>query len=266
MKIMTELKITTWNVNGIRAVLKKGAFEWVHAFAPDILCLQEVKARRDQLAEDARDLPGYTCCWNAAARPGYSGVAVYSRIEPLEVQYGLGQERFDVEGRVIRLRYPGFYLYNIYFPNGQRGHDRVAYKLDFYAYLLDQCDALHAAGEKIIITGDFNTAHREIDLANPRQNQHTSGFLPEERVWIDHYLEHGFVDVYRELYPARVQYTWWTFISGARGRNVGWRLDYFLTSRSLMERVKDVVIHEDIYGSDHCPVSLVLADTSPGDL
>jgi exodeoxyribonuclease-3 len=149
-------------------------------------------------------------------------------------------------------------LYNIYFPNGQRGQERVDYKLNFYAHLLDICDTLHAAGETIIITGDFNTAHKPIDLRNPKQNEKTSGFLPEERAWIDKYLEHGFIDIYRILYPERVQYTWWTYRMGARQKNVGWRLDYFLVSEKLAARIKDVIIHEDVLGSDHCPVTLLI--------
>lgn len=252
------MKITTWNVNGIRAVVKKGAFTWMQAEDIDVFCLQEVKAVWEQVPDEARDIPGYQCYWNAAERPGYSGVAVYSRITPLSVEFGLGDSRFDDEGRVIRMYFPGFVLYNIYFPNGQRGKERVDYKLDFYAALLDQCDRLHAAGERVIITGDFNTAHREIDLAHPKANALTSGFLPEERAWIDRYLEHGFVDIFRELYPDRVQYTWWTFISNARSRNVGWRLDYYLISRGLVNQVQDVVVHDTVPGSDHCPVSLLL--------
>jgi exodeoxyribonuclease-3 len=254
------MKITTWNVNGIRAAIKKGALEWAQSEGIDVLCLQEVKALREQLTPETRDLPGYGCHWNPAQKLGYSGVAVYTRSDPLEVALGLGDDRFDGEGRVIRLRYPDFYLYNIYFPNGQRGQERVTYKLDFYALLLEQCDRLMAQGEQIIITGDFNTAHREIDLANPRSNQKTSGFLPEERAWIDTYLEHGFVDVYRQLYPERVQYTWWTMITNARSRNIGWRLDYFLITPGLVEATVDTIIHDDVHGSDHCPVSLVLRD------
>lgn len=252
------MRITTWNVNGIRAAMKKGALEWALGQGMDVLCLQEVKAQREQLPEQARDLPGYTCFWNAAQRPGYSGVAVYSRPEPLSVVYGLEDDRFDDEGRVIRLHYPGLILYNIYFPNGQRGQGRVDYKLDFYACLLEQCDRFHAAGERVVITGDFNTAHREIDLAHPRANEKTSGFLPEERAWIDRYLDHGFVDIYRQLYPDRVQYTWWTFITNARARNVGWRLDYFMLSQALAGQAEDVIIHDQVPGSDHCPVTLVL--------
>jgi exodeoxyribonuclease-3 len=166
---------------------------------------------------------------------------------------------FDREGRLISTLHPGFRLFNVYFPSGQRGRDRIAYKLDFYAHLLGICDRFHAAGESLIITGDFNTAHQPIDLKNPKQNVNTSGFLPEERAWVQKFLEHGFVDVYRCLYPDRVQYTWWTYRLSARQRGVGWRLDYFLVSEKLLPRVREVIIHEEIMGSDHCPVELVLA-------
>lgn len=254
------MKITTWNVNGIRAAAKKGALAWAQSHAPDIFCMQEVKAREEQLDPAYQKMPGFISYWNPAQRPGYSGVATYTQIEPLEFNFGLGDDRFDDEGRVIRMRFPEFWLYNIYFPNGGRGQERVNYKLDFYACLLEQCDLLHSQGQNVIITGDFNTAHREIDLANPKSNVHTSGFMPEERVWIDHYLAHGFVDIYRQIYPERVQYTWWTFITNARARNVGWRLDYFLISKPLVPRMEDVIIHDDVQGSDHCPVTLVISD------
>ncbi|NOY97685.1 MAG: exodeoxyribonuclease III [Chloroflexi bacterium] len=252
------MKIVTWNVNGLRAALRKGILDWVLDESPDILCLQETRVRPDQLKEEQRNIPGYQIVWNPAERAGYSGVATWTREAPQEIEVGMGAPRFDVEGRVIRTRHPGFFLYNIYFPNGQRGHERVEYKLDFYAHLLDTCDALHAAGESVIITGDFNTAHREIDLRNPKENANTSGFLPEERAWIDRYLEHGFVEVYRHLYPDREQYTWWTYRFNARQRNVGWRIDYFLVSESLLPRVQDVIIHDDVLGSDHCPVALLI--------
>lgn len=252
------MKITTWNVNGIRAVMGKGFRDWVQKDAPDVLCLQEIKARPEQLADELREIPGYSSFWNPAQRPGYSGVACYIREDNLDVHHGLGVEEFDSEGRVISVKLEkDIVLYNIYFPNGQRGHDRVEYKLAFYKTLLDQCAELHASGKKIIITGDFNTAHREIDLANPKSNANTSGFLPEERAWIDKYLENGFTDVYRLLYPDRVEYTWWTFITKARERNVGWRLDYYLVSNDFVPRVKDVIIQTDVFGSDHCPVSLI---------
>ena len=165
---------------------------------------------------------------------------------------------FDGEGRIIQTRFPGFRLFNIYFPNGGEENARVPYKLDFYARLLELCDRLHAAGEKIVITGDFNTSHQEIDLKNPKANEKSTGFLPEERAWVTRYLEHGFVDAYRQLYPERVQYTWWTYRFNARAKNVGWRLDYFLVSQALFPQVEDVIIHDEVMGSDHCPVTLGL--------
>ena len=253
------MRITTWNVNGIRASLEKGAWNWVQSFAPDVVCLQEIKARPEQLTEAQHALfDGYQPTWNPALRPGYSGVATFCRHTPAENQLGIGLPEFDEEGRAICTRFSDFLLYNIYFPNGQRGQERVDYKLAFYAHLLEQCDELHAAGEQIVICGDFNTAHREIDLRNPKENQETSGFLPEERAWIDRYLAHGFVDVFRMLYPERVQYTWWTYRVNARQRNIGWRLDYFLVSEALAKRVQDVLVHDEVMGSDHCPVTLVI--------
>jgi exodeoxyribonuclease-3 len=252
------MKITTFNVNGLRAILNKGLLNWIESEKPDVLCLQEIKSRPEQIAEDLRNLGYPFTIWNPAEKPGYSGVATFLNEFSQEHGKGLGVPRFDGEGRVIWTQQDDFRLYNIYFPNGQRGQERVDYKLEFYAELLEQCDQLHQTGKNIILTGDFNTAHNEIDLAHPRENRETSGFLPEERVWIDHLLDHGFVDVYRDIYPDRVQYTWWSYITRARERNIGWRLDYFLVSRDLVERIQDVIIHEDVMGSDHCPVSLLI--------
>lgn len=252
------MKIVTWNVNGLRAALKKDALGAVLALTPDLLCLQEIKARPEQLTDDQRNIPGYHIIWNPAERPGYSGVATFVRETPLEVELGMIAPQFDVEGRIIRTRHPGFLLYNIYFPSGQRGRERIDYKLNFYAHLLETCNALHAAGENIILTGDFNTAHQPIDLKYPKQNKMTSGFLPEERAWVQKYLDHGFVDVYRTFYPEREQYTWWTYRLNARQRGIGWRIDYFLVSEALLPRIQDVVIHENVLGSDHCPVELVI--------
>lgn len=253
------MKITTWNVNGLRAIFGKNAWEPVRALNAEVFCLQEIKSRPEQLTpEQLHQFSEFQVHWNPAQRPGYSGVATLLREPPQAVTMGLGVSEFDAEGRVICTRHPGFLLYNIYFPNGQRGQDRVDFKLNFYARLLELCDQQHAAGEKIIICGDFNTAHNEIDLANPKGNEKTSGFLPEERLWLDYYLQHGFVDAYRKLYPDRVQYTWWTYITNARARNVGWRLDFFMVSEAMLPRVKEVVIHDQIMGSDHCPVSIFL--------
>lgn len=255
------MRITTWNVNGLRAVCNKGLIESLDQFQAQILCLQEIKARPEQLdPEHLQRLqavyPHHS--WNPAVRPGYSGTATFSKEKPIEEKFGLDVVEFDGEGRIIAHRFADFWLFNIYFPNGQRDHGRVPYKLRFYQRLLEICDELHAKGEKVILCGDFNTAHREIDLRHPKQNANTTGFLPEERQWIDTYLSHGMVDVFRYLYPETVQYTWWTYISNARAKNVGWRLDYFLVSSSLAERVNAVITHSDILGSDHCPVTLVI--------
>jgi exodeoxyribonuclease III len=257
------MRITTWNVNGLRAVLNKGMLDSAGSLNADVLCLQEIKARPEQLDNDSLGRIGETyphLTWNPAQRPGYSGVATWARNAPAQVDLGLGVDEFDSEGRLIASRYPDFWLFNIYFPNGQHDLGRVPFKLDFYARLLDLCDRLHAAGQNVILCGDFNTCHREIDLRHPKPNSTATGFLPEERAWIDKYLEHGFVDAFRKLYPDKVEYTWWTFLGKAREKNVGWRLDYFLVSEGLMDRVQDVVNHNEIFGSDHCPVTLILKD------
>jgi exodeoxyribonuclease III len=256
------MKITTWNVNGYRAVLKKDFNTSVKILESDILCLQELKAKKEQLFEDDINIPGYDYLWNSAERPGYSGVGTYVKkgLNIIAHNTGLGVEEFDIEGRVIQTNLDNMALFNIYFPNGQRGQDRVDYKLRFYARLLELCKEEHAKGKSIIITGDFNTAHNEIDLANPKENSKISGFLPEERVWIDKFLENGFTDAFRMLYPDKVQYTWWTYRVNARARGIGWRLDYYLVSNPLMERIKDVTIHDQIQGSDHCPVTLEIID------
>lgn len=253
------MKIITWNINGLRAWLNKGSWQWIAAQAPDILCLQEIKARPDQLiAEQLAQFAGYEPVWNPAERPGYSGTVTFVRTPANEARLGLDDARFDNEGRVVQTVHNDFRLFNIYFPNGGSENARVPYKLDFYARLLDLCADLHAKGENIILTGDFNTCHQEIDLANPKQNQKSTGFMPEEREWVTRFLEHGFVDIFRARYPDRAQYTWWAAWGGARARNVGWRLDYYLISPGLADRVQDVVIHDEVMGSDHCPVTLVL--------
>ena len=252
------MKITTWNVNGIRAAIGKGLFQSFNTISSDIFCLQEIKAKPEQLEENERTYSGYMNVWNPAMKLGYSGVATYSRIQPQEIITGIGVQRFDDEGRIIQMRFNDFILYNVYFPNGQKGQDRLDYKLAFYSQLLMECNCLHKEGKNIIITGDFNTAHDDIDLANPKENSKNSGFLPEERAWIDKYLENGFIDAYRYLYPTKVEYTWWTYRFGARSRNIGWRLDYFLVSSGMINQVKEVKIHSEIIGSDHCPVSIII--------
>ena len=252
------MKITTWNINGIRAAFGKNAFDWLNDFKPDILCLQEIKAKEDQIDGELFTQMGYQSIWNPAERPGYSGTGTLYTAEPLEIQKGLGVERFDNEGRTTHLSYPDFELFNIYFPNGGEENLRVPFKLDFYEQLLINCEQLMAEGKEIIITGDFNTAHKEIDLKNPKANEKNTGFLPEERVWIDHYLNKGFYDIFRVLNPDKVVYTWWTYRFNARKNNVGWRLDYFLATKNILDKTKEVITHSDVMGSDHCPVTLVL--------
>ncbi|MCZ2126412.1 MAG: exodeoxyribonuclease III [Anaerolineales bacterium] len=253
------MKIITWNVNGIRAALRKNALDWAFDKDPDALCLQEVKARPQQLDEEQAAQLKLPYVWNPAERAGYSGTATFYKNPPDEIKIGMDAPEFDAEGRVVQTRWGNLRLFNIYFPNGQRGHDRVDFKLRFYAHLLELCNALHAQGEKIIITGDFNTAHRPMDLKNPKENENTSGFLLEEREWVTQYLESGFADAYRRLYPDKIQYTWWTYRLNARARGIGWRIDYFLVSEALMPQVEDVVIHDGAFGSDHCPVELILS-------
>lgn len=250
------MRIVSWNVNGIRAVEKKGFLEWLGEAQPDVACLQETKVQPDQLTNKLLQPEGYHTYWHSAERKGYSGVATFSR-QPLEVQHGFGRPEFDVEGRVLISRHENFSLLNCYMPNGGQGPERLDYKLRFYAALLDWCDRQHAEGNHLVICGDVNTAHKEIDLARPKENETISGFLPEERVWVDKYLEHGFVDAFRAFYPDKTdQYTWWSYITRARDRNIGWRIDYFLVSEGLLPRVKDCIILPDVMGSDHCPIAL----------
>jgi exodeoxyribonuclease-3 len=252
------MKITTWNVNGIRAAFGKNAFEWVADFKPDILCLQEIKAKEDQIDGNIFSSFGYQAVWNPAERPGYSGTGTLFLREPEKISFGMGVDRFDNEGRIIQISYPEFELFNIYFPNGGQENKRVPFKLDFYEQLLAKCKEMMSNGKEIIITGDFNTAHNEIDLKNPKANEKNTGFLPEERVWIDHYLDSGFIDVFRHLYPQEEIYTWWTYRFSARTKNIGWRLDYFLVTQGILDKTSDVITHSDVMGSDHCPVTLEL--------
>jgi exodeoxyribonuclease-3 len=252
------VRLLSWNVNGVRAVIRKGFWDWLHADAPDLLCLQETRIHTDQLTGKMLHPPDYHSYWATGEKKGYSGVATFSRHEPQAMTVGLGQSRFDVEGRVLITGFPRFTLLNAYFPSGQRGHERVAYKLEFYDALLSYCGDLRAEGHRLVVCGDFNTAHQPIDLARPAQNKKTSGFLPEEREALTRWLDNGFVDSFRALHPDEEAYTWWTYRSNARARNVGWRLDYFLVDEALMPFVQDACILGDVPGSDHCPVELWL--------
>lgn len=252
------MKIISWNVNGVRAIQKKGFLDWLAKESPDILCLQEIKAQEHQLGPELLNPEGYHTYWNPAERKGYSGVAVFSRKKPLAVKMGFGVPRFDCEGRVLVTEFPGFVLLNIYFPNGKQGEERLQYKLDFYEETLRFVECLKSEGKKVVVCGDYNTAHQPIDLARPRENEKVSGFLPVERAWIDKWVRHGQVDIFREFCLLPDYYTWWDMKTGARERNVGWRIDYHFVTKDLVPAVRDAKILKEVMGSDHCPVSLEL--------
>jgi exodeoxyribonuclease-3 len=254
------ITLLSWNVNGARAVHKKGFLGWFAQAAPDILCLQETRAEEKQLPAALAQPAGYRGFWNPSRRKkGYSGSALLTRSEPLAVDFGLGIEEFDQEGRTIIAQYPTFTLINCYFPNGGRDHSRVPFKLAFYDAFLAKCEALREQGQAVVFCGDVNTAHKEIDLARPKSNQNTTGFLPEERAWIDRVVEAGYVDTFRRFNPDLAgQYTWWSMPTRARERNVGWRIDYFFVASEVLDRVADAFILPEVMGSDHCPVGLRL--------
>ena len=252
----------SWNVNGIRAAHRKGFLSWLEQASPDILGIQETKCHPDQLDDELRNPPGYHTYWAYAEKKGYSGVALYAKQEPNSVTIGLGIDEFDCEGRTIVAEYDDFVFITAYFPNGSRDHHRVPYKMRYKADFLTYCNNLRKNGKSVIFCGDVNTSHQEIDLARPRQNRKTTGFLAEERAWIDEVVEQGYVDTFRWLYPERTgAYSWWSYIGGARSRNVGWRLDYFFTSPDLKSQIVDAAIHPEVLGSDHCPVSLTLKES-----
>lgn len=252
------MKLISWNVNGIRSVHNKGFLEWITRESPDILCLQETKADITQFPAEILEHEHYTCYASSAVKKGYSGVATLSRQKILDTKK-VEKEEYDSEGRVLIHELSDFYLLNCYFPNGQRDHKRVPFKLEFSDYVLMKMNELRKK-KPIIVTGDFNTAHKEIDLANPKTNKNTTGFLPNERAWMDKFLSAGYIDIYRHLHPDQAgAYTWWSVMNPSiRERNIGWRIDYFFISEELLPRVKSAEILADVKGSDHCPVSLIL--------
>lgn len=256
---MKEITIFSWNVNGLRAIYKKGFVEWVNKTKPGILCLQETKAMKVQLPDELQTLDSYYSYFSESkTKKGYSGVATYTKYSPESIKKGMGIRKFDDEGRILETDYGDFILFNVYFPNGGRDKKRVPYKMEFYDEFLRYCDKLKKQGRKIIICGDVNTAHKEIDLFHPKQNENNTGFLPEERAWINKLVKHGYVDIFREFNNKPLQYTWWDYKTRARERNVGWRIDYFFVSENLKKRVKSGKIHNKVMGSDHCPISISL--------
>jgi len=256
------MKLYSWNVNGIRAAQKKGFIDWLSETQPDVLGVQETKASPDQLDDALKSPDGYTSWWaTSTVKKGYSGVGLYSKTQPNEVKLGLGIEDYDQEGRTVIAEYDDFTFITAYFPNGSRDHSRVPFKLAYYEAFLDYVNARRDAGRSVIFCGDLNTAHNEIDLARPKQNTKTTGFMPEERAWLDKYVEAGYVDIFRELNPdLEGAYNWWSYRGGARAKNVGWRIDYFFITPDLRDRVETADIHPDVMGSDHCPISLTLKD------
>jgi len=253
---MKKLNIISWNVNGIRAVYRKGFLDWFKDAKPDILCIQETKATPEQLPHKLKEIEGYYSYFNSAQKKGYSGVGLYSSIKPQAIENGFGIDKYDLEGRVQIADYDEFLLFNIYFPNGKMSEERLKYKLDFYEVFLDHVNHLRDQGNNIIVCGDLNTAHKEIDLARPKENSNISGFLPVERAWIDKFLDNGYVDTFRMFNSDSDQYTWWSYRTRARERNVGWRLDYFFVNEEFKDKVKTSYILSDVMGSDHCPIGL----------
>ena len=251
-------KLISWNVNGIRAAEKKGFPDWLAASGADLVAVQETKAHPEQLSEALLNPPGYQAAWNAAEKKGYSGTVTYSRHTPLKVLTGLNEPRFDTEGRVLIHEFDPFVFFNIYFPNGGRGPEYVAHKLAFYKRFLEMAQGCMQAGRGVVVTGDFNTAYAEIDLARPKENVTHSGFMPEERIGLGEFFEIGLIDTFRLLHPDTVKYSYWDQVTRARERNVGWRLDYFMVSPDLKDKIVAADIHDEVMGSDHCPVSLML--------
>lgn len=255
------MKLVSWNVNGLRAAERKGFLDWLHRASPDVLCLQETKADPEQLSDAVKHPEGFHAFYSSCrTRKGYSGVALYAKVKPEHVEYGMGIERFDAEGRIVVGYFKDFVLFNVYFPNGGGGPERLAYKLDFYDAFLAHIERVRKHGKPIIFCGDVNTAHEEIDLARPKENEKNTGFLPEERAWIDEVVYHGYVDTFRHVHPNKTgAYSYWDMKTRARERNVGWRIDYVFVSGDLISRVRGAGISANVEGSDHCPIWVDLA-------
>lgn len=250
-----SLRLISWNLAGMRAAIRKGLWDFVKKDKADIYCFQEVKALPEQVP--LLEVPDtYHRFWNPATRAGYSGVATFTKLEPKSVIVGNRGNDWDDEGRVIITKFDEFTLLNVYFPNGKRDLGRLDFKMKFYDYFLKYINELRSRGEKVIFCGDVNTAHTEIDLARPKENVKVSGFLPIERAWMDKLTQQGWIDSYRYLHRDKVEYSWWSQRSGARQRNVGWRIDYFFVDQALAGNIKKAFILGDVHGSDHCPVGL----------
>jgi exodeoxyribonuclease-3 len=255
-----NIKITSWNVNGLRACIKKGCWQWFEKTKPDILCLQETKAHPNQLPSEVKNPKGYSSFFDhSKLKKGYSGVALFSKKIPDSVEEGMGKERFDQEGRLLTAYFDNLAFINVYFPNGGGGPERLQYKLDFYDHFLEFIENLRVLGYSIIFCGDVNTAHQEIDLARPKENSNRTGFLSIERAWIDKLVRKEYIDVFRYFYPQKTDsYTYWDMKTFARDRNVGWRIDYFFVSEDLASSLVSTEILDKVFGSDHCPINLTI--------
>lgn len=251
------MKIISWNVNGLRAVLRKNFMDFMKEYEPDILGVQEIKLQEHQIPKKIDDLKQkYNVYWNFAEKKGYSGVALFTKKKPVRVENGLGVDRFDHEGRTLIAEFDDFYLINCYFPNGKMNEERLQFKLDFYDQMFEKMQNLREKGKSVIVFGDYNTAHKEIDLKNPKANSKVSGFLPIERKWLDKLVKNGWTDTFRKFNENPGEYTWWTYRFGARKRNAGWRIDYFFINSEAEDWLKDAFIWQDIMGSDHCPLGI----------
>lgn len=251
-----KIRLISWNLAGMRAAIRKGLYDFMTKDKADIYCFQEVKAKIDQIPHTMDEPKGYNFYLNSAVRPGYSGVATYSKLEPKMVIIGDKDNDWDDEGRVIISKFDEFTLVNVYIPNGGRDLGRLDYKMKFYDYFLKYIIELRERGEKVIFCGDINTAHNEIDLARPKDNVKNTGFLPIERAWMDKLEANGWVDTYRLLNPDKTEYSWWSQRMGCRGKNIGWRIDYFFVDEKIKKQVKQAFILTEVLGSDHCPIGV----------
>ncbi len=255
------IKLISWNVNGLRAAVKKDFLGSFGRLDADIIALQETKLQDAQIADEVKNIQAYESHWSCASvKKGYSGVAVYTRLKPIDVRCGIGDPKLDDEGRIVEMDFGDFIFFNVYFPNGQMSAERLQYKLDFYEKFFSYADSCKSQGRSLVITGDYNTAHNEIDLKNPKANEKTSGFLRIERDWLDRIIGDGYTDTFRHFHPDEIKYSWWTYRFKARERNIGWRIDYFFVTQDIIDKgwIKEAFIDNSIYGSDHCPIGLTI--------
>lgn len=253
------MKITTFNVNGIRSALNKGLEEWLKDHNPDILCLQEIKLSETELVEPVFAALGYLCYWYPAQKKGYSGVAILSKIKPENITYGIGINQYDAEGRTIIASFEKFHVVCAYFPSGTTGDIRQNIKMNFLDAMYTFIHSFEKSNKPLLLCGDVNICHKEIDIHNPKSNANSSGFLPEERAWVGKFIDSGFIDCFRHNNTSPHQYTWWSYRAGARGKNLGWRIDYIFGSADIEKNILNSNIHADVVMSDHCPVSVELS-------